>query len=673
MASYTQQKRAMAVTTPLGPDALLLVRLAMEEGLSRLFQMHLDLVAQADRDIAFDRVLGQPVVVRLELPGGKARFFHGICNRISQGHTDGDFTNYRMEVVPKFWLLTRRSQSRIFQQLSVPDILKKVLQGLDVAFELSGTFHPRDFCVQYRETDFNFASRLMEEEGIYYFFKHTEGGHKMVVANTPQSHADVPGATSVIYETMTGGNRPDDRVLAWDKMQELRSGKYTLWDHCFELPHKHLEADKTIQDSVAVGKVTHKLKVGGNESLELYDYPGEYAQRFDGVAPGGGDRPTDLQKIFADNKRTVEVRMQAEALPSLVIHGQSACRQFTSGHKFSLTKHLNADGAYVLTSVTHLADLDGYRSGASDSFRYANHFTCIPAALPYRPQRATPKPVVQGTQTAVVVGPAGEEIFTDKYGRVKVQFHWDREGKNDANSSCWIRVGTPWAGKHWGMIHIPRIGQEVIVAFQEGDPDQPIIVGSVYNADQMPPYKLPDQKTQSGIKTRSSLKGDVENFNEICFEDKKGEELIYIRAEKNLTQAVENDEVKWIGHDNWIEVDNDETTTIGNNRKESVGKNETITIGNDRTETVGKNQKLTVQNGDMTVKVEKGKILVDAMESIEFVCGASKIVMKKDGTILIKGVQITVDGAGKVDVKSPVTTIKGDGILTCKGGAVMVN
>jgi type VI secretion system secreted protein VgrG len=353
-------------------------------------------------------------------------------------------------------------------------VLKKVVEGIDAAFELQGTFDERDYLVQYRESDFAFFSRLCEEEGLFYFFRHSADGAQLVVANTPQSHKDVADPSKIIFERVEGGSRADDRIFEWRKAQELRSGKVTLWDHCFELPHKHLEADKTTVESVAVGAETHKLKVGGNDKLELYDWPGGYAQRFDGVDKGGGDRPTDVQKIFSDNKRTTDLRMQAEAAAALTIDGSSTCRQLMSGFKFTLDKHFNANGPYVLTVVEHTARMSaGYRSEGDTGFQYENRFRALPLALPFRPPRETPRPVIHGTQTAVVVGPAGEEIFTDKYGRIKVQFHWDRQGKNDADSSCWVRVGTAWAGTQWGMIHIPRIGQEVIVAFEEATPIGP--------------------------------------------------------------------------------------------------------------------------------------------------------------------------------------------------------
>ena len=624
--SYTQQNRAMGVTTPLGEDKLLLVGFTGQESISRLFNFHLDLIAENKTEVTFDNLLGQKITIRLDLSGRDKRYFNGICNRISQGERDEVFTTYRMEIVPQLWVLTKKAQSRIFQQMSVPDILKKVLDGLDVAYEIQGTFHPRDFCVQYRETDFNFASRLMEEEGMFYFFKHSDGSHKMVVANTTQSHTDLPSNSKITHEDVEGGTREDDRVYDWEKVQELRSGKYTLWDHCFELPHKHLEAEANILDSVQAGKVSHKLKVGGNDKFEVYDYPGEYAQRFDGVDRGGGDRAGDLQKIFEDNRRTTDIRIQEEAAPGLVIQGASNCRHFVSGCKFTLQRHFNAEGQYVLTDVAHSARQSGdYRSDDGD-FSYSNRFTCIPLALPFRPQRLTPKPVVQGTQTAVVVGPSGQEIFTDKYGRVKVQFHWDREGKNDQNSSCWVRVGTPWAGKQWGIVHIPRIDQEVIVDFLEGDPDQPIIIGSIYNAREMPPYKLPDNKTQSGIKSRSSQNGTADNFNEFRFEDKKGEEEVYLHAEKNWTIMVENDKGQTVGHD--------ETLTVKNDRTKTVTRDEKTTIGNNKTDNIG--QILKVTAGD--------KIDEYATKTVVITAGVELTLNGPGGTIKIDASGITIQG-----------------------------
>jgi type VI secretion system secreted protein VgrG len=665
-AIFTQQNRTLKITTPLGEDVLLLAGLSGQEAISSLFQFHLDLLAENRRQINFDELLGKKVAIEVMLPDDKTRYFSGYLNSFSQGAQDQRFTRYRAEMVPQFWFLTRNAQSRIFQHLNIPDILKKVLQGVDVAFELKGTYQPRDYCVQYRESDFNFASRLMEEEGIYYFFKHTADSHKMVIADTPQSHLDLG---KIPYEELGGGTRDEERIHRWEKMQDLRSGKYTLWDHSFELPGKHLEAEKVVIDSVAAGTVTHKLKVGGNDKFEIYDYPGGYSQRFDGVDAGGGDSAGDLQKIFDDNRRTVGIRMQQETVPALVINGASNCRQIVSGYKFTLANHFNANGSYVLTSISHVAQQGvGVGGGAADGdSHYSNVFTCIPFALPFRPLCATPEPFVHGSHTATVVGPAGEEIFTDKYSRVKVQFHWDRQGKNDADSSCWVRVGTPWAGKQWGMINIPRIGQEVIVDFLEGDPDQPIIVGSVYNAEQMPPYKLPDNKTQSGIKSRSSLHGGADDFNELRLEDKKGSEDIYFHAQKDFHRMVENDDDLKVGHDQTIEIKNDRTETV----KEG---NEKVTIaqGNRDVKISMGNDTLKISMGNQQTNIDLGKSETEAMQSIELIVGQSSVKLDQTG-VTIKGMMITIEGQIQVQVKGMMTQIQGTAMLQEQGGIIMIN
>jgi type VI secretion system secreted protein VgrG len=384
--------------------------------------------------------------------------------------------------------------------------------------------------------------------------------------------------------------------------------------------------------------------------------------------------------------------MQEEALGSLVVRGASNCGHFVTGSKFKLKRHFSADGGpYVLTSITHAARGSGdFRAGQTGTFQYHNDFTCIPLELPFRPPRMTPKPVVHGTQTAKVVGPPGEEIFCDKYARVKVQFFWDRQGKNDQNSSCWIRVGTPWAGKQWGMIHIPRIGQEVIVDFLEGDPDQPIIVGSVYNADMMPPGDLPGSKTGSGVKSRSTLGGTPDNANAIEFEDKKGSEALWIHAEKDQHIEVENDESHWVGHDREKTIEHDETTHIKNNRTVKVDCEEKLTVGGSRAVTVNQDDKhhiqkgkrevkidmgddnLTVSMGNQSTKISLGKSETEAMQSIEFKVGQSSVKIDQTG-VTIKGMMINVEAQVMNTVKGLMTTVEGQAMTQVKGGMTQVN
>jgi type VI secretion system secreted protein VgrG len=681
---YSQQNSPLRFKAQdLGDDDLLITRLTGTEALSELFQFELELLAPIDKPVDFAQVLGKGGSVAIDVPGSDPRFFQGIIVRFAQGPRDDRFLTYRATLVPEVWLLTKRITSRIFQHVSVPEILKAVFDGFPVAFRLQGKFQPRDYCVQYRESDFAFASRLMEEEGIFYYFRHTKDGGEMEIANTPQGHDKVPAPATLIYEETAGGNREGDeesRVTGWQKMQEVRSGQVTLWDHHFELPDKHLEADQKIQDSVAVGQVSHTLSLPVANGLEQYDYPGGYAGRFDGISPGGAEQAAELEKIFEDNRRTARLRIQEEAAGAVSVDGTSVCRQMTAGHMFTLDRHFDADGDYVLTRITHKAGLGGggYRSGDdTPGLEYENAFRCIPFALPFRPPRVTPKPTVKGTQTAVVVGPEGDEIFTDKYSRIKVQFPWDRLGKYDADSSCWIRVATIWAGKNWGVIHIPRIGQEVVVDFLEGDPDQPIVIGSVYNADEMPPYLLPDNMTQSGTKSRSSAGGNPETFNEIRFEDKKGQELVTIHAEKDMSTSVE--------HDDSLSVGNNHSMTVGTDPKgdpKKNGTNTTTTFGDTKftvtkgdysftvaagkadyyvkgpvTEVYDNTQSTTVTNGiDIVSKTDH--VHVTAPVEIVLTVGSSSITIKPD-TILLKSPNILFDGGTKITGVAPLVDFEG--------------
>jgi len=561
MPTYTQTDRPLLVTTPLGQDVLLLTSFRGHEGISQLFSFQLDLLAERASEVHFEKIIGESVTVELRLANGDKRHFNGLVKRFSQGVRDETFVKFRAEVVPKLWLLTKKVRCRIFQQLPVPDILRTVFTGLDVSYQISGTYYPRDYCVQYRESDFDFASRLMEEEGIYYFFKHADGSHQMIV--TDIKNPTVEGQSSVIYEELFGGGREDMRITDWEKTQELRSGEYTLWDHCFEMPSNHLEAKRKTLDSVTVGKVTHKLNVGGNDQLEIYDYPGGYAQRFDGIDPNGAPRPRDLKRIFEDRDRTVRLRMEQEDVGCLEIRGASNCGNFSAGNKFTLERHFDANGQYLLTYLEHEAHQGGYRSNEAPDFHYENHFTCIPVSLRYRPQRVTPKPVIAGMQTATVVGPEGEEIFCDRYGRVKVQFHWDREGKKDANSSCWLRVAQVWAGKGWGAFFWPRIGHEVVVIFEEGDPDQPLIIGSVYNAANMPAFRLPAAKKFAGIKSATVNGTPGQNYNGLIFVDEQGKEHLAIHSERHLVINCEFDRSYSSGRHHGERVPGARTVTVG--------------------------------------------------------------------------------------------------------------
>jgi type VI secretion system secreted protein VgrG len=710
MPPYTQANQPLEVVTPLGKDVLLITGFRGEEGISRLFQFTVDMVADAKTEIAFDKLLGQKITVRLSLVNNKPRYFNGICNRISQGEWDNDFCTFQLQIVPQFWLLTKIAQSRIFQQKNVPDILKIVLKGLapNVAFQFSGQYQPRNYCVQYRETDFDFACRLMEEEGIFYFFTHTTDGHMLVVADSAQSHPELAPASKLAFAKGIHDQWLEDRVHTWQKRQELLTGQFTLWDHCFELPGKNLQAKMTVNNDLQVGKPKHQLLAGGAAGREAYDYPGAYAIRFDGVNPNGGDRSADVQNILKDNERTVGIRQQQQAVQGVAIDGTSTCRQMVSGHRFTLEKHGHGDGAYVLTDLKHeVVSFGGYRSLPNEPFRYVNSFTAIPLALPFRPQRVTPRPFVHGNQTATVVGLAGQEIFTDKYGRVKVQFHWDREGKRDASSSCWVRVAQVWAGKRWGASFWPRIGQEVVVAFIEGNPDAPIIVGSVYNADQMPPYlgdgldsKHAKDNKVSGVKSNSTPGG--EGFNEWRFDDTKGSEQFFLHAQRNLDITVNKDafakiygdshsiigdkggnhyelvtkdrhidikqnQVEHIEGNQQLTVDGNVDYVVQKTVKESISQASHITVGADRNEKVGGNQSLDV-GGNQNEKVASNHNL-QAGSSIHIKAGAN-IVVEAGAEITLKvgGNFVVIDSSG-VTIVGAIVKINSGGAAGSGPGA----
>ncbi len=630
ISTSIQAGRSMSVATPLGPDALLLLGFNGEEGISQLFRFDLDLAAEKPEDISFTTLLGRRVTVRLSLSGGKSRYFNGICSRFSQGMSSPSATSYRMEVVPAAWLLTQRAQSRIFQNVAVPEILRLLFRETpDVTYDLAGSYQARDYCVQYRETDFNFASRLMQEEGIAFFFRHKSDSHEMVISDRGTFPALDPA--DLILQSIEDTMVDEATISHWEKSQELHSGKITLRDHTFELPHQNLEAQEQIPASVTVGQVEHRLRVGQPEAMELYDWPGEYAQRFDGLDRVGGTRPGELQKIFKDNVRTAGIRAEQAATEAIVIRGAGRYRHMTSGYSFGLTQVTPEtfvggsphDGRYYLTHVSHAGRAgESYRSGGVSEDLYHNSFTCLPVGLKYRPPRTTPKPLIQGTQSAVVVGPAGEEIHTDKYGRIKVRFHWDRLSPHDDGSSCWIRVAQIAAGGGFGGIHIPRVGQEVVVQFEEGDPDRPIVVGSVYNPERMPPFTLPSGKMISGLRSNTYPGGG--GLNEITVDDTKGRERMYFHAQFNQDTVVNHNQTAQIGQDSTTTIGGNESVAVTKNSEEKVGQAHKLTVGAGQTIAVTGNLSQTV-SGSQTEHAREIVFTADTQVTIR--CGASSITM----------------------------------------------
>jgi type VI secretion system secreted protein VgrG len=632
---YSQEGRLITLTTPLGEDVLLLAGFSGHEAISRLFSFHLDLLTEHG-PIDFTQIIGKNVTISVAQSDNTLRYFNGMVSQFAQSGSDATFMQYQMEVVPWTWTLTRYADCKIFHNKKVGDILEQVFQDRgfqDYKLSLNGGYSPLEYCVQYRETDFNFISRLMEQNGIFYFFQHEKGKHTMVIADSSSIHEPCPGQESAGYNLVSGGLDADDVVNTWKIEQELRTGKYTLTDYNFKTPSASLLAtESTI------------VSVGGNASFEIFDYPGEYTTRGDG-------------STFA------KLRMQEDEAGHLVAHGSSVCRAFTSGYKFDLADHSqdSMNASYVLTEIQHIASVGGtYRGSGGGIDSYSNHFTCIPETIPFRPARLTPKPFVQGPQTAVVVGKSsdagdsdnggggdGEEIWVDKYGRVIVLFPWDRAGK----CSCRVRVSQDWAGQGWGAITIPRVGQEVIVSFLEGDPDRPIITGRVYNADQTVPYPLPDNQTRSTFKTRSSKGGGTDNYNELRFEDKKGDEQIFLRGEKDFDTRLKNDIREWVGNNRSLIVTQDQMEKAGGdlhsqvtgNINQKVGQNLSLQVGQNLYEKSGSN---FAHEAGQVIHLKAGMtVVLEAGTELTLKVGGNFIDINPSG-ISIVGTMVMINSGG---------------------------
>lgn len=676
----------IGLTSPLGENTFP-SRAVIREELGRLFEIELDLLSE-EPALDFDQILGKQITIDIDVGDGKKRVWNGHVCEFSQGFAVGHYSSYHATVRPWLWMLTRTSDCRIFQEESVPDIIKKVFRDhgySDFKDKLSGGYDKRTYCVQYRETDFDFVSRLMEEEGIYYYFEHEKGKHSLVLGDAASSHSTVSGYEKIPFFPPGGSAvRERDHISGWSVVRKVQPGTVAFESYDFERPKASLEAKSVTPWKHAAGK------------FEMYDYPGRYTKSMEG-------------------DHLARVRMEGHAARHERVSVEGSVRGVGVGDLFSLSDFPRADQnrEYLVVSAHYLMESDEQQAGSSSSEPFQCRFDVLPSRdHPFRTAQTTPRPVVEGPQTAIVVGKKGEEIWTDKHGRVKVQFPWDRYGKSDESSSCWVRVGTPWAGKSFGGVQIPRIGEEVIVDFLEGNPDCPIITGRVYNGDNMPPYALPANQTQSGFKTRSSKGGGAESFNELRFEDEKGEEEVYLHAEKDMNRVVENDDTLKVGFekkdegDQTVEIFNNQTVRVGT--KQATDGSQTVEIYKDRTTSLetgndsleikqgdqtieikagnqtidlgggnqtiklaGGNQTIELQAGNQKTKLAAGKATTEAMQGIELKVGPSSIKIDPSG-ITIKGMMVKIEGQAMTDVKGAMTTVQGQGMLALKGGVLMM-
>lgn len=640
MASGTERPIYLQIKTPLPDDTFEVLGFSGEEQISAPFHYRV-VLGSHDVDVDFSALLGKGVTVTITHEDGTVHARHAIVVRFSQSIDESSQIVYVAELSPWLWLLTKSSDCRIFQNQNVPDIITTVFSDLgftDYRLDL-GSYSPREYCVQYSESHFDFVSRLMEDEGIFYFFEHEEGKHTLVIADHADAHVDCPGLAEALHFRAFGASwEEEDAIQACTLEQQVIVTEYRMTDYNFETPTTDLA-------------VTIQGEDGGGAKLAVLEYPGGYMKKDEG-------------------EKRAKTRIELHEAGMRSVQGESKSRHFIAGYKFALSKHGRAElnTSYVIRALHISATPEGY----------SNSFVAIPASVPFRPPKNTRRPYLAGYQVATVVGKSGEEIWTDDYGRVKVHFPWDSRSRKDENSSCWVRVAQAWTGKGWGNMFIPRIDSEVLVSFLDGDPDRPLIVGSVYNGQQTTPYPLPDDKTRSTIKSNSSKGGG--GFNEIRLEDKKGSEEIFVNAQKNYNVEVGNNRTTNIAGTNRLTVGKDDTEEFQANRtiavakddSESYGANRTITVAKDESETydanqtisVGKNQTITISgdqsesvSGKMDVSVTKEytmqakKVTIVADDEISIKTGSAEIVMKKSGDITIKGNKIQVKGSGDIILK----------------------
>lgn len=644
--------KLLKLATPLGKDVLTPLRVEGTEAVSKLFSFRLNMTSE-DVSIDATKILGKQVTVSIKRPDDSYRHFNGYVVRFSAEARDGSeekLRHYSGTIAPWFWLLKLNQNSRVFQEKTVPQIIEQICKdrGLtDYQLKLKGTYVKQDYCVQYNESDFDFISRLMQRTGIFYYFTHDDKKHQAVLGDAASAYMN--GEESELHFAQIYGDADSDEadtdagtIHHWKRQLRLISGASHLVDYNFEAPAEALAAQE---------KTTVKLPAA--KEHELYEFPGGFLKAADG-------KPLAISRI------------EAKEAEYEVVSGKSTCNSLGTGIKFKLQNHpVDEENRlqYAVTQVTHLAVEYGGRSDGG----YRNEFTCVPAAVPARPARTTPRPLMTGPHSAKVVGGKNQEILTDKYGRVKIQFPWDREGKYDDKSSCFVRVAQSWAGSKRGFLFTPRVGDEVLVEFMNGDPDRPIVTGSVYNADNLPPWDPVAKATVSGVKTFSTDKAKTKNFNELSFDDKIGKEKVYFHAERDFVRIVENNDELKIGFD--AKDKGDQKIDIFNDRTVTIDKGtDTLTIkSGDRVTAIDKGDHVvTIKQGDQKVAIDAGEHVTEAAKAITFKVGSSSIKIDQQG-VVIKGAKISLEAQLKAEVKGTTVDVAASAVATVKGGLVKIN
>ncbi|WP_034947190.1 type VI secretion system Vgr family protein [Erwinia oleae] len=620
--------------------SLLFWKFSGKEDLSRPFRFKVDLLSE---DFTLDRqaMLGQNMVVIAPGLWGHERCFSGKVTAVSLRSEELDgarYAVYQVILEPDFWPMMRDRNFRIFQQQRVPDIVRTLFSEYNVKIEdrLTRSYRLWDYCVQYAESSFHFISRLLELEGISYMFRHDKDGHTLVLMDD-YSHAEAfVGYETIPWHTQaSGGAVNEEGISQMMPRHVVTPGLYSTDDYDFRKPNAWMLQALQNPVSPTPGKI------------DVYDWPGRFVEHGEGES-------------------YARIRQQAWQAEQQQTQGTATATGVAPGHRFTLTNSPNPadNAAWLVTGARYAFEENQYASGDAGTAQHRIHFTVIPAATPFRPKTVTDWPRTYGPQTARVVGPAGESIWTDKYGRVKVKFHWDRESRGDENSSCWVRVSSAWAGQGYGGVQIPRVGDEVVVDFINGEPDRPIIIGRVYNEASMPPWALPAAATQMGFMSRSK-DGSPNNANALRFEDKAGEEQLWLHAERNMDTEVENDETHDVGSNRTKIVGKDETSHIKQNRTRTVDGNETVTVGQDRSKTINGNETTTVQQ-NRTESVKGNETLTVEQNRDETITGNHTTTVKSNNNGRVEGNQTlavvqdrtrTVQGNEKVSVQQNRTVL----------------
>ena len=632
------------ITVQLPVEGLLFWKLSGREAISESFELSLTLLG-TDARMDRSRLLGQPVTVILPTQNPLSpRYLSGKITQVAVSSVELSGTRYAeycLKMEPDLWPMKRDRNQRIFQEQTVPQIIKTLLGEYQVNIEdrLGGRYRIWDYCVQYQENSLDFISRLMELEGIAYHFHHEADSHTLVLTDGATSHQPFSGYEVIPYhQTASGGTTAEEGIGQWAQVDSVTPGIYSIDDYDFRKPNAWLFRAQQNPASPQPG------------SIDVYDWPGRFVEHGHGEA-------------------YARIRQERWQVEHQQIQGTGTATGIAPGHSFTLRNapFFTDNGEYLTTAAEYQFEENRYASGSEGEAKHSTSFTVIPASVVYRPAQKSPWPRTFGPQTAKVVGPAGESIWTDRYGRVKVKFHWDREAKGDDTSSCWIRVSSAWAGQGYGGVQIPRVGDEVIVDFINGDPDRPIITGRVYNEASMPPWSLPAAATQMGFMSRSK-DGAVDNANTLRFEDKAGAEQVFIQAERNMDTSVKNDESHTVGSNRTKNVTGNETSTIKQNRTETVEGHETITVKGNRIETAEGDETITVQGNETRSTTGNRTKTVSGKETITIVQDRTKTVQGKEDVTVNKNRTHTVDINDKLTVHgNNIVAIDGTRESTVKG------